>query len=44
MGAGTFSTLQLPKDMVETAAVDAAETFMKFLLEIEYFLFVAMVL
>jgi hypothetical protein len=39
MGGGTFSTLQLPSDMVDTAAVVAAETLMKFLREIGYFSF-----
>ncbi len=33
MGGGTFSTLQLPSDIVETAAVVAAVTLRKFLLE-----------
>jgi hypothetical protein len=37
MGAGTFSTLQLPSDMAETAAVEIAETLIKFLLETGYF-------
>jgi hypothetical protein len=38
MGDGTFSTLQLPNDIVETAAVVAAETLIKLLLESGYLL------
>jgi hypothetical protein len=38
IGAGTFSTLHPPSDMAETAAVVAAETLIKFLREIGYFL------
>jgi hypothetical protein len=37
MGAGTFSTLQPPSEMVEPAAVVAAETLMKFLRESDIF-------
>jgi hypothetical protein len=43
MGAGTFSTLQLPSDMVETAAVVAAVTLIKFLLETLNLLLVAII-
>jgi len=44
MGSGVFPTLQLPRVIVDRAAVEAAETFIKFLLDIEYFLFVAIAL
>jgi hypothetical protein len=37
MGGGTFSTLQLPKDMVDTAAAETAEILIKFLRETGYF-------
>jgi hypothetical protein len=43
MGAGTFSTLQLPKERVETAAVVVAVTLIKFLLETLNLLFVAII-
>src|SRR5690554_4342927 len=38
MGAGTLSILQPLKGIIETPAVVAAETLMKFLLEIRFFL------
>jgi hypothetical protein len=43
MGAGTFSTLQLPSDKAETAAVVAAEIFIKFLRETGYFFVCVMI-